>query len=283
MCKISKFKLLVVFCFASAIISLGVYVLMSTQSPDTDVIHPIYDSAHDSGSDYAVTVSEPIQDVLMPVPYEDIEIVLPANAFDCDCIIAMPEEAQNNDLGYEENPMLRHYIYEIVSPIYDTVRGFSNGYAVVGMGSVWNDEMRHWERGLYGLIDREGNLVLPIIYDNIGDILDTVIVDNCVFVIVTYSGKGGIMNVHGDVILPLIYTRVSIQDNFAVVSYGIGDDRTAGLFNLLTREFVIPKGIYVAISDFISEYRAWVTLGPANGWRWGVVDLNNGELLTPMV
>lgn len=212
------------------------------------------------------------------------ESTVPLYESDSNCVVAMPEETPNNVPEYEDASVPLHFTAtEIVAPIFDSVRAFRNGYAVVGMGQVWNDEEWSWERGLYGLIDREGNLVLPIIYDRIGDIRDTEIVDNCVFVIVTYDGKSGILSVHGDEILPIIYTRVSIHDNLASVSYGTGSSRTAGLFNLLTGEFVIPKGEYVAIGTFINENRAWVTLGPANGWRWGLVDTNNGELLTPMV
>jgi len=271
MYKIGKFKLITVFCFILAIVFLGVYLWITAQSSHANIIHPTYNLVSDYG--YAVAISEQNQDTSVLVQYDDEEIILPIYVFDCDCVIAILEEVPNS--------VPHNFIFtEVVPPIFDSVRGFSNGFAVVGMGQVWNDEMWRRESGLYGLIDREGNLVLPIIYDHIGS---KITVGNCVFVVVGYDGRQGIINIHGDEILPIIYHGVSIHDNLASVSYGTGDDRTAGLFNLSTRQFVIPKGTYVAIGTFINENRAWVTLGPANGWRWGAVDTNTGQLLTPMV
>jgi len=264
-------------------IFMGVYVLVARHDavPYAGIVYPEHDIVHDYENDEVIP--EKSQDEPVTVQYSDNEIIYHAFDFACDCVVA-PKTAPGNHFENEDISVLLQFIYtEIVPPIYDSVRDFSNGFAVVGMGRTWNEEEWRWERGLYGLIDKEGNLVLPIIYDRIGDIADTVSIGNCVVIIATYDGKRGVVNVHGDEILPFIFTRVSIRENFAVVNYGTGDDRTAGLFNLLTHEFVIPKGIYVAISDFISEYRTWVTLGPENYWQWGVVDINSGELLTPMV
>jgi len=260
-----KFRRIAICCFVFTVIALGVYVFIPIQHQNADDVPSVYAPVHDSDNYYAVATPEQNRDVLV------LTHAIPV--FDCDCVIPIPEESPN--------PEPRHYIHtEVVPPMFDSVRGFRNGFAVVGMGGIWNDEEWRWERGLYGLIDREGNLVLPIIYDSIGT---AIVVDNCIFVTATYDGKQGILTVHGDEILPLIYSRVSVRNNFAVATYGTGDNRTTGLFNLSTREFVIPKGIYMAISDFISEDRTWVTLGVANGWRWGAVDMNSGELLTPMV
>ena len=242
-----KIKPLSVFCLTISIISLGVLALILAQYLRPDITLPAYDP----DNDYVASVLEETKSEVLNSVYE-----------------------------YEEVPLQLHYTYtEIVAPIYDSVRSFHNGYAVVGMGSVWNDEMLYRERGSYGLIDREGNLILPIIYDSI----NTIIIDDCVVAIVTYDGKRGILDVNGNEILPLIYTRVSIRDNFAVVTYGIGDDRASGLLNLSTGEFAIPKGQYVAVSDLISEGRTWVTLGPENRWRWGLVDIDSGQLLTSMI
>jgi len=191
--------------------------------------------------------------------------------------VTMPEEASYVPPHFTAT--------EIVAPIFDTVRSFSNGYAVVGMGQVWNDEEWRWERGLYGLIDKDGNLVLPIIYDRIGDIIDTVAVDDCVFVIVRYNGKSGLLTVRGDEILPIIYTRVSIHNNLAVVSYGEGHRRTAGLFNISTGEFVIPKGTYVAIGTFIYDdaFGPWNGIAEVNyNDRWGLVDTEGNYVLEPI-
>jgi len=295
--KINKLKILAVFCFAAAIISLGVYGLVSTQYPGIYVVPPAYDSVHDSGNAYAAAT--PNQEALVTIQYEENEDELVTSqyenyedteivpiVFDCDCVVR--EEVLNNTFDYEETSVLRNYIYtEIVPPMYDAVRGFSNGYAVVEMGRVWNDEMWYWERGLFGLIDREGNLVLPVIYDRIGDIFDTVVVDDCVFVIVTYNGKRGIMNVHGDVILPLIYTRVSVRDNLATVFNGAGDDRTGGLFNLSTREFVIPERNENDITQFLYGYDDtfgfWNNMAAVSrDGRWGVIDTEGNYVLEPM-
>ena len=196
-------------------------------------------------------------------------------------VFVFQNEAQNNVFEYEEVSAQLHYIYtEIVPPIYDMVHDFHNGYAIVIMGNVWNDEREYWESSFYGLIDKTGTLVLPLIYDRIESV---VITNNIVFVNAVYDGNFGIINLHGDEILPFIYSRISIRYDVAVLSYGEGDDRAAGLFCLTSKEFIVPIGIYFAINTLYSEGRTWVTLGPANAWRWGVIDINNGELLTPMV
>jgi len=71
MCKISKSKRLAVFCITSAIVSLGVYVLISSQYPYTDITPSIYGSVHNSGSGYAVVISEQNQDVSKPTSNKD--------------------------------------------------------------------------------------------------------------------------------------------------------------------------------------------------------------------
>ena len=246
--KINKFKLLFVFCFAFIIISLGVYALISAQYPCADA------APHAYGSDnvYVVMVPEEV-----------------------------PDEIQDNVFEYGEIFAQMHYAYnEIVPPKYDMVRDFHNGYAVVMIGNVWSDELKRWESGFYGLIDKAGTLVLPLIYDHIEGV---VIINDIALVSAVYDGKCGIVNLHGEEVLPFIYARLSIRYGMAFASYGEGDNRTAGLFCLTANEFIVPKGIYFAINHLASEGRAWVTLGPENEWRWGVIDINSGELLTPMV
>ncbi|MBQ9262679.1 MAG: WG repeat-containing protein [Clostridia bacterium] len=88
---------------------------------------------------------------------------------------------------------------------YDTIRAFKNGYAVVRMN------------GLNGLIDEQGNELIPPIYEELSNYEDTLLEYG--YISAVKDGKFGFLDAHGHVTCDFVYSKdvVKNRSTFATI------------------------------------------------------------------
>ena len=155
------------------------------------------------------------------------------------------------ELGIEPN-----YNYtEVVPPMYDSISGFRDGLAWVQLDRKW------------GFVDKSGEVVVPIIYDNVGSFfyegLAAVMLD----------GKWGFIDKSGSEVVPFIYDIVEeFHDGLAAVVLG---DKWG--FIDKTGEVVLPF-VYDNVRPFFYDGLAWVV----RDGKEGFID-KSGEVITPLI
>ena len=83
---------------------------------------------------------------------------------------------------------------EVVSPKYDGINHFKNGYAIVTANNLW------------GFVNENGKEVVPTIYDGVSEFLNG-------YAPVKKDGKWGIVNTSGERVISLNYEQVSYFDS----------------------------------------------------------------------
>jgi hypothetical protein len=146
-------------------------------------------------------------------------------------------------------------IVEIVPLKYDYVLNFSDGLAKVGIGDR--------EVGYkYGFIDTMGNEIIPLIYDNIWEFTEDLL-------LVQYNGKSGFIDKTGMTVIPFIYDgAMSFSEGLAAVSL----DRKWGFIDTTGKEII--SFIYDNAWSF-HEGLAAVSLDG----KWGFIDITGKEVI----
>ena len=152
--------------------------------------------------------------------------------------------------------------------------------------------------GKWGCIDKTGKLVIPFIYDYIGEFSDgyaAFMLDN--------KNKYGLINRVGKIIIPSIYDRISFRNGVAVAEqngkWGLIDKTGKKLTPFIYDEICLENGLFKvkqigkwglidktgkiivpSIYNSIS-FRNGVTEAEQNG-KWGLID-KTGKKLTPFM
>ena len=128
--------------------------------------------------------------------------------------------------------------------------------------------------GLWGVMNRKGEWLVPNIYDHMQYIYGEDLIS-----VITINGEWKEID-------PRTWKEVEIEKDNNVFEYiwedEYGIDRTVGIKNTLTGEMIIPLGIYSHIEDNRlrggSNY-AIVTVGYEENRKQGIVDISTGELV----
>jgi hypothetical protein len=145
--------------------------------------------------------------------------------------------------------------------MYDHASDFHDGRACVGIGERGNRK--------YGYIDRDGNIVIPLIYDKPAEFFDDI-------AYVTKDGKHGTIDKDGKELIPIIYDHVGFRfienEGLAMVRQGdrCGFVRTNG-------DVVIPI-VYEDAECYFSNELVRVKL---HG-QWGYLN-RKGDVVIPMI
>lgn len=152
----------------------------------------------------------------------------------------------------------------ILEPQWDLAYDFYLGYGIVSKNSLW------------GLIDRNGNEIIPLIYQNIGNInVDLTSLFNPKFLLrAKLNDLWGYIDQTGAVKIPFIYEGANqFSDGLAAVKvgvkYGFIDEKG---------ELKIPA-IYDGWGWF-RENLAWVGILTDGVFKWGVIN-KAGETVVP--
>ncbi|NYR10875.1 WG repeat-containing protein [Psychrobacter sp. BI730] len=142
--------------------------------------------------------------------------------------------------------------YDIaVNEDYSGEYGFANGHLTNGVLIVQNTE------GRYGLLNKQGQLVVPLEYDYIVQLIDSekMIEREGDIVKVKKNNKYGLINSSGEVVLPLEYEDItSFSDKLLVVKingkYGLVDEKGRVVIDLKYDELgAISSNMAVAVKD----------------------------------
>lgn len=149
---------------------------------------------------------------------------------------------------------------EIIPAIYDEAGYFENGLAQVRKireGALPSESC--------GLINREGKVVLPLIYANILDLKDG-------FMVAQDNLNMGLVDKEGKLLTEMKYKTINeFVEGFAKVSIW----KTVGFINRDGKEVVLPK--YVSATDFHNGFaRVAYQIGEIK-WLEGYVDSNGTE------
>ena len=226
------------------------------------------------------------------------------------------DDARNNEEGFlgciEKNDGGQYWLFTngdeswVVSVdlqmIYDDNRdyplGFRNGLTPVRKGNTWVEFEEYYEDGYwldykYGVANSTGELVVPFIYDYVGEygyndgLLQVQIGENWITDI--YNGhdygyydsyKYGVIDTSGEIVVPIIYDYMfEFQDGIAAVA--IGNDWSDYKWGFVdtSGKIIIPieyDNIYFgAYSAVINND----VLAVEKDGKYGVIDLNNQVII----
>lgn len=88
---------------------------------------------------------------------------------------------------------------------------FKDGFAIVS-------DSNHWSNAKFGIIDKTGKEILPIIYDQIGDSVRLNPIFNDGLAIVRKDGKAGAVDKTGRIVIPLIFDWIEEFNNGVAVA-----------------------------------------------------------------
>lgn len=140
--------------------------------------------------------------------------------------------------------------------------GFKDGVAVVGVQEE-NDPEAAYVYRLYGVIDREGNWVIPPVCSDIKQFKNG-------FAIFSKEGKRGVIDRHGNVIIDNVYDSIEQCDDHFVIKL----NKKKGIADITGKVILPPKYEYCYLrkDGFIS----------INGKKgYGLADLNGKVIIKP--
>ena len=130
-------------------------------------------------------------------------------------------------------------------------------------------------KGKYGLINSKGNIIVPVVYDDIVPFSEGL-------ARVSKGGKIGFVNMSGKVVVPLKYDRASLgfKEGLSAVAVKVSNERTGYKFGYIDKngKEVIPLK-YTFVNDF-SEGLAWVATGKNYNVKYGAIN-KYGKIIIP--
>ncbi|MDF2384057.1 WG repeat-containing protein [Nostoc ellipsosporum NOK] len=181
---------------------------------------------------------------------------------------------------------------KLITPLkYDEVGFFTNGFAAVNMGGVWNDDIEVFEGGKWTFIDKTGREIAPMKYT------DVMLFYKEGFALVSVDNKWGVLNKSGKEITPLKYDYIKLSDHIAdiaVVNIGGSYDEMLGaesfnefsggkqgFINCITGKEITPL-IYARVEDFVEGLAAVMIVDEGGGkGKWGFID-KTGKVVIPL-
>jgi len=161
---------------------------------------------------------------------------------------------------------------EITSRYYTNIGRFVEGFAPVEVGRpdlIWYadapylDDVVIWDEVFWGLIDKQGNEVIPPIHWHVSNVVQGLVQ--------TYSPRGfALLNTAGEYVIPFgEFESIAICDQ-GVVIVGIGgigtspSDQLKGLLDLEGNEIIPPR------YNIIRSY--WTYENISNGWEYLLIE-----------
>ena len=188
---------------------------------------------------------------------------------------------------YEEIP--QHVVQEpqvlphnrwnlVIEPAFGHVTSFRDGIAAVRIGD--------WESGLWGVIDTEGNFVLPPIFTSMNNTHvfgQYMSMDRPIeFFPVQLDGKWGLLDRSGNEVIPFIYDEIFLFDNgMARVVIGEWPYQMHGLINPQTGEEIVPL-VYSFISPPHEGFMEVRVGSPLDIGQVGFIDETGREVIPPI-
>jgi len=123
----------------------------------------------------------------------------------------------------------------ILEPTFDYITHFADGMAAVRIGD--------WDTGVHGIIDTEGNFVIPPVFEDIGNRYQFYAEDPSInFFTVRQGGYWGLLDRNGNEIIPFEYNEISVFENSNIVRLMIGmwPYSTYSLIDINTLEEIAP-------------------------------------------
>lgn len=144
--------------------------------------------------------------------------------------------------------------------VYDSVRDFKNGYALVRINRM------------YGLIDKQGNEVIPTLYDDLSNYEDNLLQFG--YISAVKDGKFGFLDAHGNVTCPFVYANDVVRNRgtFATVK---NLDGTTIVLSAAVGE--LPE--HFADTEFPTSYGCRAFVGKNAQGQYCVADLYGNTLL----
>lgn len=187
---------------------------------------------------------------VIPPVYESITPFIQGRAF-----ISTSKNSRNYDMIDLEG----NVIMKSVDPVSD----FKNGKAIVKV-PIEIGERDIYQRYKAGVIDREGNWIIPPLYDDIGEF-------NKGFSIIIENGKKGVIDKNGNVIIPSLYKDIRQYSHH----FNIKDDKKkVGLADINGKIIIQPK-----YEDCWIREDGFIIL--KNKGKYGLADLNGKTILKP--
>ena len=166
----------------------------------------------------------------------------------------------------------------VAAPIFDAVGQFDNGFAVVRLD------------GKYGIINSAGQVVVPFIYELLGNhglvggYVGTVVNMSSGFVEARLDGQWGIIDMAGRVVIPFEYDEIFLRHEYkaAIVIRGDWPNWSQGLIELTTGREIIPVGTYNHVQVLSSSFATMVIRDDTwTEWHEGLIDMATGEEIIP--
>jgi len=134
-----------------------------------------------------------------------------------------------------------------------------NDFAVISTGD--------WDERKYGHIDKNGQIVVPLIYDRAGDFFDGLAQ-------VALDGKYGFVNTSGEVVIPIIYDYAGWMEWGEVFCDGLATVAIDGKWGFIDRS----GGVIIPLEfDGAQQFSEGLAAVQRDGY-WGFVN-TNGELV----
>lgn len=145
----------------------------------------------------------------------------------------------------------------IIPPEYEDVSSFNNGVAIAK------------KSGLYGYIQTNGRFIIPAIFDSVKPFNED---DRAV---ITYKGKQGVINRNGSYFLKPVYKKLIFVENNMIVL----QDHATKMYGLIKPNGEeISKFIYDDVGSFFKEKATYVEI---NG-KYALIN-TKGEVLTQFI
>ena len=145
---------------------------------------------------------------------------------------------------------------------------FQNGYAVV----EGRDMNGNWK---YGVVNRNFELVVPLMYDEIGSWSDDICFMNG-YVRVESNGKFGYVNEAGEEVVPVTYSDAACKNAGDLISVMQDLD---GNYRLVTATKGMLDAVYTDCYYYATGYYSPVVVVADESGMYGVVDYNGNTIL----
>jgi len=175
-----------------------------------------------------------------------------------------------------QSPLPLHESYAwVVPPIFEYVRLFEYGYAVAKCCCR------------FGIVNMYGQIVVPIIFDDMGRGFSSNIDMSSGFIEARFDGRWGVVDTAGRVIVPFEYDAIFVMPEYSVAIVSVGErimTRYQGLIDLTTGEVLVPIG------EVNGMWRGSYGLVPAarhtGNWAnrlYGFICVHTGETVIPFM
>lgn len=137
---------------------------------------------------------------------------------------------------------------------------------------VSNEPNGDYSKFRYGLLDLQGNIIVSNQCENIIKFED----GSNVFLIVELDGKQGVYDKYGTLVIPFIYSKISVNNNyFYCWNYVYGD--VSAIYNFKGEHllYVNDKQYVIVPSEYeYAQYLGYRLVSVSKNYRWGLIDLS---------